>query len=729
MERILDSLGRAIAAHPWRAIAAWILAAVVLFGISSFSGGAFGNEYTIPGADSQHAVDLATEHFPATGATTTTVVWHTATGSLKDPDKAAVIASTVQAFGREPKVDSAASPLAAGARISTDGRTATSDVQYGAALNDLSASDAKLLDSAAAGARSAGVLVDFRGQVPDLASTAETGPAEFIGIIAALIVLLVAFGSVVAAGLPVITALIGLGVGIALSLTAASVMAIPTIAPSVAVMLGLGAGVDYALFVVTRFRQLLDTGLSKQEAVGKTLASAGHAVFFAGGTVVAAILGLLLVGVPFIGGTGMAAALTVLATMLAALTLLPAVLALLGHRVNRWRVGRRPAVTQATADGAPITGRWASWGARIGRRPTLFALAATAIMLAIAAPALSMRLGTPDDGNQPTSFTQRRAYDQVAADFGPGWNAPLLLTVALPPTGGADALDRLTSGLTADLEVAAVTPAEQSQDGKYALVTVVPKHSPQAVQVSRLVHRIRDDIGPAALKSGGGRAYVGGTTAFAIDMADTVGARLPLLLGAVLVAGALLLFAMFRAPWIAVKSVVMAVLSIGAAYGVLVAVFQWGWGRSLLGVQESLPIQPMVPMLLFAVLFGLSMDYEVFLLSATRDEYLAGGDARRAVVAGLSRTGRVIAAAAAIMTLVFLSFAGISDPILKMFGLGLAVAVVLDATIIRLVLGPAVLTLLGERAWWPARPRTPHPGATAAYGTADAGPAGDLTSR
>jgi RND superfamily putative drug exporter len=405
---------------------------------------------------------------------------------------------------------------------------------------------------------------------------------------------------------------------------------------------------------------------------------------------------------------GLAGALTVAATAAAALTLLPALLGLFGHRVGRrwtrvgrrWtRVGRRPTGGGGAVGGA-VGGRWGRWATHLDRHRLGYAVGATAVLLAIAAPVLALRLGTPDDGNQPTDWPQRRAYDRVAVAFGPGWNGPLVVAMTAPGDG---ATERLATALARDPEVAVVSPPRRSADGAVALLTVVPRHAPQDAQVADLVHRIRADLPPGAA--------VGGTAAFMIDLADSVAERLPWVVVGVILAAALLLLAMFRAPLVALKAAVMAVLSVGAAYGVIVAVFQWGWGLSLLGVDRPVPIMSVVPMLLFAVLFGLSMDYEVFLLASIREAYDAGGDPRRSVAAGLAATGGVITAAATIMAVVFLSFVMIDDVLVKMIGVGLAVAVVVDATVIRTVLAPAVMSLLGHRAWLPGgRRSTPDAG-------------------
>ncbi|TDC71239.1 MMPL family transporter [Micromonospora sp. KC606] len=730
MESLLDRLGRTTAAHPWRTLALWLVGAVALITAGQTVGGGFVNDFRIPGAESQQAADLARNAFPEYGSASAEVVWHSPDRDLRAPDQRAAITAMTAAIRAQPGVSAVEDPLAGQGVVSPDGRTAIGTVRYDRELGDLGPEAYHRLDAAAGPARAHGVQVTFRGLVVDLAFEPKTGPAEAVGLVVALLVLLVAFGSAVAAGLPILIALAGLVAGTGLMLVAAAVTEIPSAAPIVAVMLGLGAGIDYALFVVTRFRTALADGLPTVPAAGRAVATAGHAVLFAGATVVVAILGLLFTGIPFVGAMGVAAALTVAAMMLAALTLLPALLGLLGPHVNRWRLplparpaSRAPAPTPVvpagpsgsgpdrlprtdsdtwgrdrTADPGPA-GWWARWGRHLDRHRIGYGMGALAVLLGLTAPLLTLRLGTPDDGNQPERWPQRQAYDTVRRELGPGWNAPLVLAVRHPTDG---ALTRLAGALTADPEVTLVTPPVRSPDGTLALLTVVPRHAPQDQQVTDLVHRIRRTVGPAALAPGDARVAVGGTTAYMIDMADAVARRLPwVVLGVVLAAG-LLLVAMFRAPLIALKAALMALLSIGAAYGVLVAVFQWGWGLSLLGVDRPVPIMSVVPMLLFAILFGLSMDYEVFLLSAVQEEYRRTGDPRRAIVAGLAGTGRVITAAATIMAVVFLSFAAIDDTLVKMIGIGLATAVLVDATVIRVILAPAALAMLGHRAWWPA---------------------------
>jgi putative drug exporter of the RND superfamily len=420
------------------------------------------------------------------------------------------------------------------------------------------------------------------------------------------------------------------------------------------------------------------------------------AVLFAGGTVVAAILGLYAADIPYVGAMGLASALVVAVMVLAAVTLLPALLGLVGQRVNALRLWTRAGRGRSSQPGSQ---RWSRWGEHVGRRRWLYTVGGTLLLLVLAAPLLSLRLGMPDDRVQPASTTQRQAYDLIASGFGPGYNGPLLVAVDLPSADRA-VLDRITAAATSDPGFAAVTPPRLSEAGQAGLITLIPASAPQDPATSDLVHRLRDEILPVALAGSDARAHVGGATAVMIDTADRVTDRLPWVIGGVVLASFLLMVVMFRSVLVPIKAALLTLLSIGAAYGVIVAVFQWGWGLSLLGVEEPVPIMSMVPLFLFAVLFGLSMDYEVFLMAKVREDYLATGDVHRSVVTGLAATGRVITSAAAIMAVVFLSFVGIANPLVKMVGIGLAAAVIVDATVIRMMLVPALMSLFGKAAWW-----------------------------
>ncbi|MER7333034.1 MULTISPECIES: MMPL family transporter [unclassified Micromonospora] len=682
-----------------------MLAAGVLLGVGQAAGSTFVNDFRVPGTESQEATDVARDHFPTFGVVSATVVWSAEEGSLQDPARQAAVRQMIEAMRGQPDVAAVDDPFP-----SPDGRAAMVNVDYEKELGELDGTHYERLREAAEPAQDAGLRVEFRGAVVDLGTEPTTSAAELVGVGAALLVLIIAFGSLAAAGLPLLVAGVGIVVGTAIVLLIGLIVDIPTSAPIIAVMLGLGAGIDYALFVLSRFRSILAHGEDKVRAAGHATAAAGHAVVFAGGTVVVAILGLSFAGIPFVGAMGVAGAVTVAVMVVAAITLLPALLGLLGHRVNALPVPKLTKRARASA-GKPDdeSGPTYRWGRHVQRHRVLYALLSTALLLALTAPVLSLRLGTPDDGIQPTRNTQRQAYDMIAEHYGPGWNAPLVITVTDTSEMGVNAF---AGALATDPDVELVTPPTTSEDGEITLITAIPRYAPQDQEVSDLVHRIRDTIGPDSLASTGGTALVGGATAVVIDMADVVGKRLPWVILAVVGAGMVLLLFMFRAPVVALKAAVMTLLSIGVSFGVIIAMFQWGWGLDLLGIDKSVPVMSAVPMILFAVLFGLSMDYEVFLLSAVRESYDKDRDPHRAVVVGIGTTARVISAAAIIMACVFLSFVSVPETLIQMIGIGLATAVIMDATVIRMVLVPAVMSLLGNAAWWrPGRKPAPRPAA------------------
>ncbi|MBA0050645.1 MMPL family transporter [Streptomyces sp. AJS327] len=708
MDSMLNALGRACAVRPWLTITSWLVVTIALLGLGQAAGGTFVNDFRVPGVESQKATDEAQDHFPSVGAVTAQVVAHAPEGELDSPGRAAAVNRMLDRIRSQSDVNRVNAPV-----VGENGKAMITDVSFDKDLGDLDATHYQRLDEAADPARGTGLDVEFRGMVIDLGTEPTTGGSELVGVGAALIVLIIAFGSLVAAGLPLAVATIGILAGTALVLLVGSIMAIPTSAPIIATMLGLGAGIDYALFILSRFRNNLANGESPPDAAGHASAVAGHAVVFAGGTVVIAILGLNLAGIPFVGAMGIAAAITVAVMMVAALTLLPALLGLLGHRVNSLPLPRlrptRPVSEASHARGGHADTRAGRLGGHVYRNRVVYACSATVVLLALSAPLLSLRLGNPDDGTQPPELTQRKAYDLIAENFGPGWNAPLVVTVTGAEKGGAE---KLSAALGKDPEVAQVTLPQHSENGQAALLTVVPKHAPQDEDVSSLVHRIRDDTAPRALASTGGEALVGGSTALQIDMTDVIAERLAWVVLAVVGAGTLLLVAMFRAPVVALKAAFMALLSIGVSFGVVTAMFQWGWGLDLIGVDKTVPIASPVPMLMFAVLFGLSMDYEVFLLSSVREAYDRTRGPRQAVIEGLSSTAGVITAAAAIMTCVFLSFVAVPDTLIKIIGVGLAAAVIIDATVIRMVLVPATMAILGHWAWWQPGKRRPTSGRT-----------------
>jgi len=700
MTALLNRLGTAAARHPWRAIAVWVVVAVSLVVAGSVAGGEFNDNYKIPGVQSQAAIDRLNADFPAAaGSTNNQIVFHAPRGTLASPQNQAAIAESLAAVQKLPHVVGVVPPTP-GTTISRDGTTGFATLAFGVPAVDLKNAEFDQLTAALAPARAAGLEVEYGGDLVSLAQAPSVGASDKIGLLAALIVLLIAFGSAVAAGLPIGTAIVGLAVGLSLVRVLAAFFNVPSVTPILGTMIGLGVGIDYALFVITRHRENLADGLDIVDSVGRTNATAGQSVLFAGTTVVIAICGLALSGIPFVASLGFSTAVVVAVAVAAALTLMPALLGLVGPHINSlelpWTKRRQ---AELRAGDAPPT-FWARWADRVGRRPWPYLVVSTLILLTLAAPLLSMRLGETDAGTLPKSSTQRRAYDLLAQAFGPGFNGPLTLVVELPSTGDQAVMERLLPAVSADPDVAAVSPPVLSPSRRTAVVNAIPKSSPQDAATSALVQRLRDSVLPKATRGTGAAALVTGSTAVFIDLSDRIASRLPLFIAAVVALSFILLTVVFRSILVPLKAAVMNVLSICAAYGVVVAVFQWGWAKGLVGLQQTVPIVSFVPMMMFAILFGLSMDYEVFLMSRIRENWLATGDSHHSIVDGLAHTARVITSAAIIMVSVFASFLLVNDPTVKMIGLGLAVAVLVDATVIRMVLVPATMTLLGAANWW-----------------------------
>ncbi|MEU8303852.1 MMPL family transporter [Actinomadura sp. NPDC048955] len=677
MSRLLYRLGRAAALRPWRFIVVWLVLVAAMAGLSGVAGGALHDNYTLAGTGSQQATDLLKERFPALAGADARVVVHARSGKV-DQAKLAAAASELRTLPHVSGVDPA--------QLGKGGATALMTVRYSVPVTDLGPKETlDLLRSATRNLDAAGYQVEFGGQVPENV-TAPGGVAEAIGIVAALVILLLAFGSVVAAGLPLAVALAGLGVGVSGITLVAAFTDVATTAPTLATMVGLGVGIDYALFVLTRHREGLAEGLDVPEAVGRAIATAGLSVIFAGFTVLLALCGLVLSRIPVFMTMGFTTGIVVAATVLSAVTLLPAVLGLAGRRVLR---RRDRAAGAAIAVESPRVRRWA---VHVGRHPWPWLLAAAVLMLTLAAPALGMRTWPSDASSEPTSNTVRQAYDLVADGFGPGANGPLVVAVDLTRTDRA-ALPGLRERLEGTEGVASVAPPQASPRGDAAVIMVTPDYGPQDERVTGLVDRIRADVLPPDTE-------VTGLTAIYVDLSRMLSDRLWPVIGVVVATSFVMLMIVFRSLLAPLKAAVMNLLSIGAAYGVLTAVFQWGWGAELLGLPHSVPVSSFILLLMFAVLFGVSMDYEVFLLSRVREEWLLHGDARGSVSTGLAATGRVISSAALIMVAVFLGFAADPGLVIKQMGVGLAVAVALDATVVRLVLVPATMSLLGRANWW-----------------------------
>jgi RND superfamily putative drug exporter len=679
-------------------IVAWIVALVGFGILAGTVGSSFTEEFSLPSSDSKDALDLLEDRFPAQAGDTVQIVYKAESG-VEAPAVKSEMEGVFTKVETLPHVSEVASPYENGGAgaVSDDGKIAYATAQFNVTTDKLNDGEVKEIMDTARGAGGDGLKVEVGGSpAEEVRSEEEESFSEVIGVLAAIVVLLISFGSVVAMGLPLLTALFALGVGISGITLFTHVFDTAEFAPQLAFMIGLGVGVDYALFILTRFRNGLDEGLDKREAAIAAVDTAGRAVLFAGITVMISLMGMLLLGLPFLYGVATAAAIAVLFTMIAALTLLPALLAIAGNWVNRLRIP----FLGSGARSIDENGWWFRWSRRIQRRPWIAVLVSGALLIALCIPTLSLRLGTNDAGTDPAGTTTREAYDLLADGFGPGFNGPFVLAAELPEKGNDEVLQKLRTELKGEEGVEAVTDVSLNPNETVGVFQMYPTTSPQSEATTELLDRVRDDVIPPVEESTGAQVHVGGINAIFEDFGNAIAGKLPLFIGVVVLLSALLLMIVFRSVWVPIKAVLMNLLSIGAAFGLIVAVFQWGWGASLIGVDATGPIISFFPIFLFSIIFGLSMDYEVFLMSRIHEEWEHNKDATEAVTRGLALTGRVITAAAAIMVTVFAAFMIGEDRIIKLFGLGLASAVFIDAVIIRSVLVPAVMQLLGERAWW-----------------------------
>lgn len=689
---LLERWGRFAYRNRWYVVAAWLIAgAAIGLTARAISEGTI-NTLTLPGAESQMAVDELKRSFPERSGDYADVVF-SAPGGIDEPAAKAAIETLVEEAANIPGVVAVSSPFApAGGLVSSDRTVAIARVQFSQGADDVPSEHAAALESLAEEARSVSLAVELGGPVP--AAQEREGPNEstVLGIIAALVILYILFRALTPTVLPIASAMSGLAIGFAVIFSMTAAIDLSKFAPNISAMLGLGVGIDYSLFIVARFRENVFAGHEGEEAAGIAIATAGKSVAFAGGVVIVSLLGLGLMGIPFVGWLGLAAAAMVAVAVLAALSLLPALLGITGGAIVRAGKRRRAADRPAHEESG-----WYRLGHAIMRRPYVFLAVSSLILLFLSIPLFDMRLGSADAGNNPTSSTTRRAYDYIADAFGPGMNGPLQVVLS-----GASAQDAasIRESIAATPNVASVSPPIVNQAGDTAVLSVIPATSPQSAETADLVHLLRDEVLPAATAGSDIETFVGGATARGIDIADRIGSRLPLFFTLVIGISFLLLVIVFRSLMIPLKAALMNLLSIGAAYGVVVAVFQWGWGAGLVGAGSTGPIESFLPMMLFAVLFGLSMDYEVFLVSRIHEEYLRTRDNALSVARGLASTASVITAAAAIMIVVFLSFVMNDQRVVKEFGLGLAVAVFVDATVVRLLLVPATMELMGEWNWW-----------------------------
>ncbi|HST33483.1 MAG TPA: MMPL family transporter [Solirubrobacteraceae bacterium] len=708
-------LARWTTTHRKYVVLGWILVLFVVNALAQSAGTSYSNNFTLPNSDAQRASDLLQRSFPAQAGDRDTIVYKVSSGTVEKPAVKARMSAMFARVAKLPHVAGVISPYggaASGKSVSANGRIAFATVVFDEKANDLSKAAAQRVVDVARGAGGRGVQVELGGQAIEKTEQAGFGISTAVGLLAAIVVLLLTFGSLTAMGLPILTALFGLGTGLGAIALFTHVVDTADFASELAAMIGLGVGIDYALFILTRFREAYvtpgPTFGDARESVIQAMDTAGRAILFAGCTVVIALLGMMLLGVDFLYGVAISASIGVLLVMAASLTLLPAMLTFAGKRLTRpSRRARRhakreqadgtaPASASAAATSVVGGGAWLRWSMFVERRPRAIAIVSTVVMLAIAAPATALRLGSSDASNDPPNQTTHRAYGLLAEGFGEGFNGPLLVAAKVP--GGQASADRIASAIATAHGVASVAPAKLNPTGDVATITVYPNSSPQALATTQLVERLRDHVVPPVAAATGARVYVGGVTAGSVDFAKVLGQKLPLFIGVVVLLSALLLMVVFRSLVIPLQAAVMNLLSIGAALGVIVAIFQWGWLGGLIGVSDG-PIESFIPVMLFAIVFGLSMDYEVFLVSRIHERWAHTRDNPRAVAEGLALTGRVVTAAAAIMVCVFLSFMLGEDRVIKEFGLSLASAVLLDALVIRCLLLPAVLHLIGRRTW------------------------------
>ncbi len=686
MNAVIRRIGDLSARRPWTMVGAWLVVAALFVGLSGALGGAFADDFSAPGSESAKAMDLLEDRFPEQAGGSAVAVFAAEEGQRLDSYRAD-ITSALSRIAQVEHVATVTDPFATD-RVSPDGRVAFAEITLDVPSTEFGRGAAASVVDALEPARDTGLTAEFGGDAAFLNADEESSGAEVVGILAALVVLVIAFGTVVAALVPITIALVSVAIGSTGILLLAGTMDVSTAAPTIGAMVGLGVGIDYALLIVARYRENRTAGHPNRVALSAAMGSSGTAVFFAGGTVVLAMAALVLTGVGFLTSIGLATSIVVFFAVATAITLLPALLSLLGDRIDAGRViGRRRAAK-------PVEETfWWRLAHQISARPWPYLVAGSLLLLVLAAPALSLKTGFPDAGDNPTAQTERQAYDLLAEGFGPGFNAPLLVVADLQGTGlQTGDVSRLAEEIAAVPGITEVGDPRVTADGDTMVLPTLPSTEPSDPATLQTLERVRS-ITPTGV-------YVTGPTALTLDLDEQLSNTLPVFIGAILVASVLLLMLVFRSITVPLKAAVMNLLSIGAAYGVIVAVFQWGWLSALFGLESTYLIASPLPFIFFAVLFGLSMDYEVFLVSRIREAYDATGDNAESVARGLASTGRVITSGALIMVLVFLAFILNPSPFVKMIGLGLATAIAIDATVVRMILVPATMAVMGRANWW-----------------------------
>jgi RND superfamily putative drug exporter len=693
----LKRLARWCFTHRRKVVLSWVAGLIVITAASVAFHGVFENKFNGGNSESAHAQSLLNQRFPSRAGDDAQVVFHTA-DPVTSPAVEEHISATLSHLRGLPDVAGVVSPFDPGgsSQISRDGHIAYGTVQFDKTTQDLPKASIQAVIDKASGSASPGFDIQFGGSPISKVQKFAFGAAEGVGILAAIIILLLAFGSVIAMGLPILTALFGVAIAFGVIDFMSHGINVPTFGQELAAMIGIGVGIDYALFVVTRYRQGLQDGLEPETAIVASLQTSGRAVLFAGCTVVISLLGMFLLGLPWVYGLALGSIAAVILVMAAALTLLPALIGFSGAAIDKFHV---PHLRRAKDVKTHHTVAW-RWSRVVQHHPIALGGAALAVLVVLAVPLFSLHMAFTDSGNDPSNLTTRKAYDLLAQGFGPGSNGPLVVAVDVPSGADRTVVTALQQKLQQTPGIAFAAAPQFNAAGDAAVLIAVPTTSPQDIKTQSLVHHLRDDVVPSVVRGTPVRALVGGETAGAVDASSQLSGRLPLVIVAVVIMSFLLLMAVFRSIAVPLKAAIMNLLSVGAAYGVIVAVFQWGWLGSFFNIGKTGPIDPWIPLMMFTILFGLSMDYEVFLLSRVREEFLRTGDNATAVADGLAMTARVITAAAAIMVCVFGSFVLGDQRALKLFGMGLATAVLVDATLVRMVLVPSTMELLGRANWW-----------------------------